>query len=103
MTNDRSKPLIDQVRMMAINTNNTAGAKRSPLLAAAANDFFSTHHDLPSRHRFLMRFERRRTLKSARPQIMAFVTVALFVGYSNVHEFYRNVGGPPLDLILPLC
>ena len=36
--------------MMAVNTNNTAGAKRSPLVAAAAGAFFSTR-DRPSRQR----------------------------------------------------
>ena len=35
--------------MMAVNTNNTAGAKRSPLVAAAADASFSTR-DRPSRH-----------------------------------------------------
>ena len=34
---------------MAVNTNNTAGAKRSPLVAAAADASFSTR-DPPSRH-----------------------------------------------------
>ena len=33
---------------------------------------------------------------------MVLTTVAIFVGYSNIYEFYRSFDGPPLDLILPI-